>query len=161
MTAPATITSPTHAVGVGAIIITGALALQMLTGVVAADALAETIGRAEASALVPAFMLVASIGALIAVWVVPCLPDPHKAMRVEAACKAALAATVLLYAYSITNVYGWYAYPTTETVLWGLGLSFTARSAQILLDSRRARRAIAARVPSSPVPLGDPGQRRE
>lgn len=157
MTKPATITSPTHSVGVGAIVAVGALALQLLAGIAAPKALGQAIGWNAATIFVPAVMLVAVIGSLMAVVVVPRLPDPARAMRVEAACKASLAVTMLAYAWSLTHVYGWAGGPATQTFAWGLGLAFAVRVVQILRDAHRACRARSAGIVADPVPLGDPG----
>ncbi|MEN3123285.1 hypothetical protein [Janibacter sp. LM] len=152
----ATITSPGHAIGVGALITVAVLSVQLLAGMATPHALGATIGVDAASTAVPAVMLVAALGSLIAVWVVPRLNYPARAMRVEAACKATLAAMLLLYGYSLTSFHGWSSGPATQTFTWGLGWAFVARTVQILHDARTASRATAAQLPACPTPLGDP-----
>lgn len=156
MTRPATITSPTHAGGVLAIVGIGALAVQLLLGTAQPKALADLIGHHAASVLVPLLMFTAAVGALLCVLAVPRMADPAGALRVEVACKATLAVTTLAYGASLTAAYGWSGGPATQTLTWAAGTGFAARSVQVARDLRRLRRSREAGVPAIPPPLGEP-----
>lgn len=158
MSRPATITSPTHGVGVLMVIAQGALAVQLITGVARTDALDHLLPDPIA-ALVPAIMLGSAIASLAGITAVTRAETAGQTLPwlvVEACAKALLAGTSLAYAWSLTDTYGWSGGATTQTYAWALGVGLCVRVLQIVRDRRRLRMATAHPQPATPAPLAEP-----
>lgn len=156
----AKVTSPDHPVGVMAIVIQAALAIQLLAGRGTTTAIGDLLSLRAANTLVPALTLTAAMGALYAVWAVVHAADAatqRSALRVELVCKIVLSALTILYAAAISHYY-WDrgGAPNIETYVWGIGIGFVWRVRQIRRDLRCNRNASAAARPAEPTPLGEP-----
>lgn len=161
---PVTVTSPTHALGISSIVTQGLLAIALLIGVNSSDALAAVLSVQAEEVLVPLLMFTAAVGALGAIFVVANAQSQGAealgaALRVEMVCKIMLAGTTLLYAFALTNYYGFLSEtPSLQIYAWISGLGFVARAAQIAWDLRAVTRARKAGCVADPSPLGEPNE---
>lgn len=153
------ITSPRHPISFMVVFAFLLISIQMLSGVVETRALNSVMPDAM-TPIIPAIMLGASTSALLTTVVVPRVAarDAVQAvpfMVVEALAKALLGGTVLMYAASLTKVYGWSGGALTQTLAWCIGVGVVLRVIQIWRETRRVRVSAAENQPASPVPLGD------
>lgn len=161
---PVTITSPTHALGISAVVTQATLALMLLLGYGTTDAVGTMLSLDVADVLLPLLMFTASVGALgsiVAVASAQCRNSATllPAMRIELACKIALTFTTLTYTLALIQHYNFTEAPNITTYTLIAGLGFAARSWQIRRDMRRVKVALEAGVAANPAPLGDPTAR--
>lgn len=154
MSKPMQITTSTHAMGIGAYVGSGMVAVWSIAGVASTISMRDLAGGfgVNAWALV---LFAASLLAIVGAMSQPKQLNPLGAMRLEAAGALAIGLADVFYLWTLIKGYGWLDSAVTQTWAATFGLSGAARFLQIWREARRLRSALAEARPASPPPLAD------